>query len=198
MRRRGRYLVLLAVVGVGLLVAASFRDKGLRNFGVVKEGVLYRSGQQTPEGLEEILQKHHIKTVVSLRPIRDEESSSDTWEEGVCEKYQAKHIRIAPYDGPLKPGQSPLFPVSQSFLEVMDDPNNYPILVHCYKGRDRTGAMCAITRIEFDQWTADRALEEMQEYGFDPAKDPAARAYESFVREYQLRSKDKKKAQSKE
>jgi hypothetical protein len=48
--------------------------------------------------------------------------------------------------------------------------------------------------MEFDGWTADQALEEMQQYGFDPAKDPAARAYESFVRDYRLRPK----AQSKE
>jgi protein tyrosine/serine phosphatase len=69
----------------------------------------------------------------------------------------------------------------------MDDPANYPVWVHCTAGRDRTGAMCAVYRMEYDHWSAEQALAEMREYGFDPEKDAAARAYAEFVRSYRRR-----------
>jgi tyrosine-protein phosphatase SIW14 len=71
----------------------------------------------------------------------------------------------------------------------MDDPANHPVLVHCTAGRDRTGAMCAVFRMEFDRWRPDDALAEMREFGFDPEKDAAARAYADYVRSYRARSK---------
>lgn len=42
------------------------------------------------------------------------------------------------------------------------------ILVHCHHGSDRTGAVIAMYRIIFQNWTKDEALNEMinGEYGF--------------------------------
>ncbi len=59
----------------------------LRNFGVVEEGVLYRSGQLTPAGLDRVLSEHLCRTVVSLRPPRDAESNAAGWEEEVCRSH---------------------------------------------------------------------------------------------------------------
>ena len=52
-----RYRILLAisavcVVAFGPLGYAYHHNTHLRNFRVVEEGVLYRSGQNTPDGLE--------------------------------------------------------------------------------------------------------------------------------------------------
>ena len=35
---------------------------------------------------------------------------------------------------------------------VMADPGNYPVLVHCFAGIHRTGAYCAVYRMEFERW----------------------------------------------
>jgi protein tyrosine/serine phosphatase len=43
-----------------------------------------------------------------------------------------------------------------------------PLLVHCKRGSDRTGAVIAMYRIIFENWTKEKALDEMisGDYGF--------------------------------
>jgi tyrosine-protein phosphatase SIW14 len=57
----------------------------------------------------------------------------------------------------------------KEFLRIMDDPANHPVLVHCFAGIHRTGTMCAIYRMEYDRWTVDQSLAEMQAFGYDLA-----------------------------
>ena len=66
-----------------------------RNFGVVRAGALYRCGQPTPAALDRLLAEHDIRTVVSLRPPRDEEEKSDAWEETACREGGAARPRVA-------------------------------------------------------------------------------------------------------
>jgi protein tyrosine/serine phosphatase len=73
------------------------------------------------------------------------------------------------------------------FLSVMDDPTHYPVLVHCFAGRDRTGTMCAIYRMEYEGWPSSLAASEMGHFGFDPAKDDVAKSYEQYVMKYRTR-----------
>jgi protein tyrosine/serine phosphatase len=53
------------------------------------------------------------------------------------------------------------------FLRVVNDPENWPVFVHCKGGRHRTGALTAVFRITHDGWTADQAFQEMLDYDFD-------------------------------
>ena len=63
------------------------------------------------------------------------------------------------------------------FLQLVNDPANLPVYVHCAGGRHRTGEMTAIYRITHDGWTADQAFVEMKQYdwysfgGHGPTKD---------------------------
>ncbi len=41
-----------------------------------------------------------------------------------------------------------------------------PILIHCYHGSDRTGAVVAAYRIVFQRWTVDDAVAEMLDGGY--------------------------------
>jgi Protein tyrosine/serine phosphatase len=52
------------------------------------------------------------------------------------------------------------------FLKVVADTNNLPALVHCQRGADRTGLMCAMYRITVCGWTKEQALAEMKDGGF--------------------------------
>lgn len=182
----GGWRVRAAVVFGAALVAGVGCDGGPRNFGVVEPGVLYRSGQLDPKAFERVLVENRIKTVVTLRPDRGEAENSDAHEEGVCRARGVKFVRIPP--GAAEPGADPLDPVVRAFLAVTDDPANHPVLVHCTAGRDRTGTVCAVYRIERDRWAPDRALAEMRDFGFDPEKDAAAGAYARYVLNYRPRA----------
>ena len=190
---RGRRVIVGASI---LLLAAavpflygSHRQNSLRNFRVVEDGVLYRSGQLTPEGLERVLHDHGIKTVVTLRTVRDPSKPyPDAWETDLCAARGAKHVRIIPRVwGPNEKGEIPAEQAVQEFLRVMDDRANHPVLLHCFAGIHRTGTMCAIFRMEFHRWNVAPTLTEMQVCGFDPAD--MHEHIEGYLRNYRPRWK---------
>src|SRR5690349_10858496 len=69
-RRRGIhpvFLVLVAVAaGVWLYSAAMAPNLSPKNFGVVDEGRVYRSGQLTPSAMRAVHDRYHIRTVIDL------------------------------------------------------------------------------------------------------------------------------------
>lgn len=161
----------LALVAAVPLVYASGRIAHQRNLRAVEPGVLYRCGQLSPSGLERVIRECGIRTVVTLRAARQPGAKSpDAWEEAFCAERGVKHVRIVPRVwGADEDGEIPAEQAVQEFLAVMDDRRNHPVLVHCFAGVHRTGTMCAIFRMEYNGWPAERALREMHHMGFDPA-----------------------------
>jgi protein tyrosine/serine phosphatase len=51
-------------------------------------------------------------------------------------------------------------------LSVMTDPANQPVFVHCQHGKDRTGLVAAVYRMEVDGWSEAEAEAEMEAFGF--------------------------------
>jgi len=56
--------------------------------------------------------------------------------------------------------------IIQSLRIIKDAPK--PILIHCYHGSDRTGVVIAMYRIIFQNWTKEKAIDELEHgnYGF--------------------------------
>jgi protein tyrosine/serine phosphatase len=170
-----RWQVVLGVAAAGVVAAtpllySSHRHTHMRNIRVVEEGVLYRSAQLSPEGLERLVHEKGIRTVISLRASRVKGGPDpDAWEEEFCAARGLKHVRIPPRVwGADETGEVPAEEAIEAFLAVMDDPKNHPALVHCYAGIHRTGSMCAIFRMEYQHWPNEQAIEEMRRCGFEP------------------------------
>jgi tyrosine-protein phosphatase SIW14 len=168
----------LAVVFAGLIatlvVAAPigykrWHDKEYRNFRVVEEGVLYRSGQLPLPRLQQFVQTHGIRTVVCLRKGNDPiDQQEETW----VTARGLKFVRIQPPTWyPDETGKVPAEAALQTFRDVMDDPANYPVLVHCFAGIHRTGAMCAVFRMDYQGWSNEQAMAEMRTMGYSILDD---------------------------
>ncbi len=114
---------------------------------------LYRSGQPTSEGMEQ-LAAMGITTIINLRSFhsdRDEIGSTGLAYE---------HIYMKAWH----PEEKEVV----RFLQIVTDPRRLPALVHCQHGSDRTGTMVALYRIVVEGWTKQQAIQEMVEgdYGF--------------------------------
>ena len=156
------------------MVAAPFgykrwHDKQYRNFRVVEEGVLYRSGQLPLPRLQQFVMMHGIRTVVCLRKGNDPlDQQEESWVKGRSLKF----VRIQPLSwDPDENGKVPSEAALQTFRDVMDDSANYPVLVHCFAGIHRTGAMCAVFRMDYQGWTNDQAMSEMRMMGYSILDD---------------------------
>ena len=53
-------------------------------------------------------------------------------------------------------------------LEVLENPADAPIFVHCWRGADRVGLVIACYRIAHDHWTNSRALAEARHERLSP------------------------------
>ena len=63
-------------------------------------------------------------------------------------------------------GNAPVDDGVDRFLAVMRDPKNYPVLIHCFAGIHRTGAYCAVYRMEMEGWSNEQAIAELKSYGY--------------------------------
>lgn len=160
-------LIVLALI-VSPAVWAVRQQAQTRNFHAVRPGVLYRSGQMTKEGLQRVLNDYHIKTVINLR---DGQSQRDRAEEEFCKSEEINFVRILPSRWGDEGGSVPVETGVQRFREIMKDPRNYPVLVHCFAGIHRAGSYCAIYRMEFEHWTNAQAIAEMKECGYHNLDD---------------------------
>jgi tyrosine-protein phosphatase SIW14 len=167
---------------------ASFeRTKRLRE---VTTGVFYRSGQMTVEGYEDAIDRLHIRTVVNLRDEAPDPDVRRSYFDGRTEKESALCARLGVRWTFIKPDLVPKsqFPATRPiaidrFLEVLDDPSAYPILVHCNAGLNRTGVITAVYRMEHDGWTPRHAWEELRANGFG---DYTSTADNNYITQYVL------------
>jgi tyrosine-protein phosphatase SIW14 len=156
--------MLLLVVPAGY---AWYRAAEMRNFHVVREGVLYRSGQPTRSALKKTIRDYGIKTVITLRdgPYPGA-TPPDAAEEAYCRDQELTYCRISPSRWGSEDGSVPAEEGVRKFLEIMHNPENYPVLMHCFAGIHRSGIFVAIYHMEFDHLSNAQAIAELKAAGY--------------------------------
>jgi protein-tyrosine phosphatase len=167
-------VVLLMLVGVPFLHKAQ-KHRTYRNFKIVDEGQLYRSGQMSAAGFERICHEYGIRTVIKLREPKDHDDdiATDAAQQAFCEQHQIQLYRREPLDWEVD--DSGTVPAEQNlrwFEELLDDAvmAPRPILVHCFAGIHRTGAIVAVYRLREQGWSNREAVDEFIECGFSTTK----------------------------
>lgn len=157
---------LLVVAAVTLLAVARYfaMEYYLPNFRTVEPGKLYRSGQPREFGLY-WLEARGIRTIISLRSANDSKSSA---ERSFAERHGITFINI-----PVGTRGYDTETSTQEFLEIVTDSHYWPVLVHCSRGKERTGIMAAAYRMEVDGWSKLDAWNEACATGLDPMRFPS-------------------------
>jgi protein tyrosine/serine phosphatase len=140
------------------------------NFGQVNSR--YYRGAQPKGGDYANLAAFGVKTVIDLTKDGDAQEAS-----------VVKAAGMAFYRIPMTTHEPPSKDKVARFLEIVNDPANQPVYVHCQGGRHRTGVMTAVYRMTNDRWTADQAFAEMKKYRF--GADFLHPEFKQFVYGYQ-------------
>jgi protein tyrosine phosphatase (PTP) superfamily phosphohydrolase (DUF442 family) len=159
MRKSLPGLLVLASAGLAGWMIVLDRQNRLHwdHWDEVKPGILYRSGQLTGGQLTEAVQRYGIRTVVNLQLGGPEMET---------ERALARRLGIGFVNLPM-PGDG--FGEEVQFrkvLEVIDDPQRRPVLVHCARGTCRTGAAVALYRFERDGWTIQDVASELRRQSY--------------------------------
>jgi len=126
---------------VGLVVDHRLDPK---HFRTVVPGVLYRSASLPVDILAEIIDTHSIRSVVNLRSV--EENGREHWHADQAALLAQRGVRFI--DLPMEAGQPPSASTLARWLEILDDPDLRPVLVHCEYGVVRTGMMVSVFEME--------------------------------------------------
>ncbi|HUW81756.1 MAG TPA: dual specificity protein phosphatase family protein [Phycisphaerae bacterium] len=156
-------ITVVAMIGVGLIAS---KWNHIKNFGVLRRAVLYRSAQPSAHQVAVLSGRYGIKTIVNLRPTS--EDADQGWYES--ERQAAQRFGIRMVDLPVRAGCIPTDQDVTRFLALCRDSENHPILLHCEAGQARTGYLAAIWRMEFDGMDVEDAIGEMQQYRFRPGR----------------------------
>ena len=126
----------------------------IQNFGIVEKGVLYRGAEPGKEGLEYLHNTLGVKTIINL----ENDKAKDAKENALAEKLGMKHVNI-----PMHSAKEPTDEEVQQFFNIID---NYPkpVYIHCRRGKDRTGYMCARFRMKYNNYSGAQAMTEKTYY----------------------------------
>ncbi|MGA2914917.1 MAG: dual specificity protein phosphatase family protein [Sedimentisphaerales bacterium] len=166
--------IIIAAVALCLIVSFGLWQRLLKNyfipknFGVVEEGLIYRSGQLSGWLIGKTLNKYNIKVIVSLTGSESKTSDRKT------EEKTAKKLGI----------ERLVFPLGG---DGVGDINNYTkaiaaiclarkegkrVLVHCGAGAQRAGGVIAAYRLLIEKKDVPFVLNEMRNYGWNPENNP--------------------------
>jgi len=151
---------------------------------VVTPGKLYRSGQLSADGLDEAVSRFGIRTVLNLQ----NEAPDPTIKPGVSESefLDSRGVKFVFLNVDLvkKWHAAEARPAAVArFIALMDNPDNFPMLIHCRAGLHRTGVLLALYRMEYEGWTRDEALRELKLHGFGRS---ACTARNDYIQQYVL------------
>ena len=156
------------------------------NFETITEGKVYKSGVIPPDEIADYVKKYKIKSIVDLRfpGTGDDVNNPEIPAELTAEKEAIAKIKGVNYfnnGSDQVPKQKNL----DTFFKIMDNKDNYPVLIHCYHGVGRAEMYSALYRIEYENWTNEEARQGVRTLvkwsSFDDGKPKGEflKAYES-------------------
>ena len=152
-------IVIFSTIIILLFVGKYVYDMNINhNFETITEGKVYKSGVIPPDEIASYVKKYNIKSIVDLRfpGTADLVNNPEIPTELTAEKEAIAKIKGLNYFNNGS-DQVPTQENVNSFLKIMDNKANYPVLIHCYHGVGRAEMYSAIYRIEYENFTNKEA-----------------------------------------
>lgn len=127
----------------------------IKNFGVVTPGLLYRSGKYTMAGLDFVIREYGIDIVIDLRDNPRRLLADRTY----------GRLGVSYHRLPCSESEPQDLGVVLEKLRALTRAGT--VLVHCWRGSYRTGAVVILWRMVVDGWELDRAWLEAWTFGFE-------------------------------
>jgi protein tyrosine/serine phosphatase len=134
------------------------------NFEEISKEKVYKSGVIPPNKIVEYVQRYKIRSIIDLRMpgTKDLRLNPEKVDEIALEKEAVSKIAGLNYFN-IPSDQVPSRNSIDTFLSIMNDQKNYPVLIHCYHGTGRAVLYSAIYKIEYENFTNEQARLDTRE-----------------------------------
>jgi hypothetical protein len=158
----------IALIGLVLAVVSAgatggwiyYQQHRFKHFAVHESGMVYRSAWLAPDALSQLIETYQIRSVVNL--CNPDEMTPQMWEserKAVASAGAILHAVPLPNSIEFDPQ------VWEPHLEILADPNNYPMLVHCQHGVTRTAMLLTAYDVIHRHKTAAESLAAQPLFG---------------------------------
>lgn len=172
-RRLLRVLGIIAAIVFAVAWAGGYaywHNERYKHFAVHEEGKVYRSAWLDADVIKELIHEYRLKTVLNL--CGPGELGEQRWvdERRAVASAGAKLLEIH-----MPESVDPEDPKYQAYYDVLGNPANFPMLVHCSHGVMRTSKLLTIYDVLYRHESADESLKAMPLFGRDD-QDPQVKA----------------------
>ena len=143
---------------------------------------MYRSSQPSPNQLKKLKKKFGFKTIINLRG--ENGLSAYSLEKNACKKYNLKLINFRAYSR-----NPPEFKEIKELINLFDN-IEYPALMHCKSGSDRTGIVAALYRILYLNESVKSASSKELHWKYGHIKKSHTGVLDYFFDQYLSANKD--------
>lgn len=157
------------------------------NFKTISEGKVYKSGVIPPDEIEDYIKEYGIKSVVDLRRpgTNDLINNPEKAPELAAEKAAVEAAGGNYFD--VGSEQIPDQATLDRFYAVMDNPDNYPVLIHCHHGEGRAPLYSAIYQIEYEGVPNEEARVNARTYFVEYSPFGEGKPKGEFLKNYKTR-----------
>ena len=156
------FILVLVVIGLAEGAFAYRQAHRYKHWAVHDPGLVYRSAWLEPDALAEMIEKHQIRSVINL--CDPGEMGEQRWIEE-RQAVQGAGAQLLELTMPRTVNAAD--PVVERYIEVLRNPDNYPVLIHCQHGVTRTAELLSMYDILFRGLSADESLKKMPLFGRD-------------------------------
>jgi protein tyrosine/serine phosphatase len=142
-------------------------------------GMVYRSAWVEPDVMSELIEKHQIRAVVNL--CNPGEMGEKRW---IDEREAVTNAGARLIELPMPLTVEADDPSIDKHLQVLSDPNNYPMLIHCQHGVTRTAKLLTIYDVAFRKMSAAESLAAQPLFGRDDHNVNVRAFCKNFEKEY--------------
>ncbi|KAL6139342.1 PREDICTED: probable tyrosine-protein phosphatase At1g05000 [Fragaria vesca subsp. vesca] len=141
------------------------------NFSMVEDGI-FRSGFPQPANFP-FLRSLNLRSIIYLCP--------EPYPEENLEFLRSQNIRLLQFGIEGKTDPAILIPKDTILeaLKILIDVRNHPVLIHCKRGKHRTGCLVGCLR-KFQNWCLSSVFEEYQRFAGVKARPTDLRFIEAF------------------
>ncbi len=155
--------LVLIVLGIGATIAgaaAYHHHQRYKHFAIHEPGLVYRSAWLEADVMSEVIEEYQFRAVVNL--CEPGEMGEQRW---IDQRNAVRNAGSRLYEVAMPMGIDANDPALEKHIEILRNPDNYPMLVHCQHGVTRTAKFLAMYDILYRGMSGDESLAKQPLFG---------------------------------